>query len=158
MLEDMFTRFLKTFTTYLKTCLYHVWKYVYTMFETCLHDIWRHIQGVPKRMRLFFCLIFRQPMIGFSNRFFLLKTEIYTHIKGGREIHKTKCGSETDQFIFVLSHTGLKTAKFGPSSANLPKTGSDSSQVASTGPSNPNWLNRYYKYYSLDHFQNMWAV
>ena len=59
-------------------------------------------------------------------------------IKGGREIRETKCGSETDQFRFVLSHAGLKTAKFVPSSANWPKTGPDSSQVAPTGPSNPN--------------------
>ena len=38
------------------------------------------LQGVPKRIRLGFCLISRQPMIGFSNRFFLLKTEIHTVI------------------------------------------------------------------------------
>ena len=36
------------------------------------------IQGVPIKMRLGFCLISRQPNIGFSNRFFLLKTEIHT--------------------------------------------------------------------------------
>ena len=47
----------------------------------------------------------------------------------GRDIHKTKCGSETDQFIFVLSHSGLKTAKFAPSSADWPKTGPRSFQV-----------------------------
>ena len=38
------------------------------------------IQGVPKKMRLGFCLISQQPSIGFSNRFFLLKTEIHTQI------------------------------------------------------------------------------
>ena len=38
------------------------------------------LQGVPKKIRLGFCLISRQPMIGFSNRFFLLKTEIHTVI------------------------------------------------------------------------------
>ena len=49
-------------------------------------------------------------------------------------MHKTKCGSETDQFIFILSHSGLKTAKFAPSSANWPKTGPGSTQVAPSGP------------------------
>ena len=36
------------------------------------------LQGVPKKIRLGFCLISRQPSTGFSNRFFLLKTEIHT--------------------------------------------------------------------------------
>ena len=36
------------------------------------------IQGVPTKNRLGFCLIFQQPNIGFSNRFFLLKTKIHT--------------------------------------------------------------------------------
>ena len=71
---------------------------------------------------------------------------------------ETKCGSETDQFIFVLSHTGLKTTKFSPSSTNWPQMGPDSSQVAPTGPSDPNWLNRFYNCYSLDHFQNLWEL
>ena len=78
---------------------------------------------------------------------FPLKTEIHTHIfnnkhfcaiLGGPDIYKTKCGSETDQFILILSHSGLKTAKFWPSSANWPKTGPDSFQVAPSGPSNSN--------------------
>ena len=38
------------------------------------------IQGVPKRIRLCFCLISQQPSIGFLNRFFPLKTEIRTQI------------------------------------------------------------------------------
>ena len=38
------------------------------------------IQGVPKKMRLGFSLISQQPSIGFSNCFFLLKTEIHTQI------------------------------------------------------------------------------
>ena len=38
------------------------------------------VQGVPKIIRLGFCLISRQPSIGFLNRFFLLKTEIHTQI------------------------------------------------------------------------------
>ena len=37
-----------------------------------------NLQGVPKKMRLLFCLISRQPNIRFSNCFFLLKTEIHT--------------------------------------------------------------------------------
>ena len=57
---------------------------------------------------------------------------------GGWDIHKTKFGSETDQFIFVLSFSGLKTAKFAPGSTNCQKTDPDSSQVGPTGPSNPN--------------------
>ena len=59
-------------------------------------------------------------------------------ILAGQDIYKTKCGFETDQFIFVLSHSGLKTAKFVPSSANWPKTGPDSSKVAPSGPNNQN--------------------
>ena len=46
--------------------------------------------------------------------------------------------TKTDQFIFILSHSGLKTTKFAQSSANWPKMGPDSSQVAPSGPSNPN--------------------
>ena len=38
------------------------------------------LQGVPKKIRLGFCLISRQPGLGFSNCFFLLKTEIHTQI------------------------------------------------------------------------------
>jgi len=75
--------------------------------------------------------------------FFPLTIEIHIQILNakpleGRDIYQTKCLSETDQFIFVLSHNGLKTTKFVPSSANWPKTGPDSSQVAPSGPSNPN--------------------
>ena len=88
-----------------------------------------HIQSVQKKRRIRFCLISQQPNIGFSNNFFLLKTEIHTLIQnyfftifGDRDIYKTKCGSETDQFIFILSHSGLKSSKFAPSP--------DSSQVA----------------------------
>ena len=38
------------------------------------------IQGVSKQIRLRFCLISRQPNIGFSNRFPPLKTVIHTQI------------------------------------------------------------------------------
>ena len=50
--------------------------------------------------------------------YFLLKTVIITQILNtksflcdirGRDIYKTKCSAETDQFIFVLSHSGLNT-------------------------------------------------
>ena len=107
------------------------------------------IQGVPKKIRLNFCLIFQQPSIEFFNLFLSWKLRsirkfwIQNHfsaISGGRNIYKTKSGSETDQFIFVLSHSGLKTAKFAPSSANWPKVDTNNSQVA--GHSNPNWLSR----------------
>ena len=73
-------------------------------------------------------------------------------------VYKTNFFSETDQFIFVLSHSGLKTAKFAPSSKNWPKAGPDSSQVAPSGPSNPIWLNRCYNCFYLDHFQNIWDL
>ena len=36
--------------------------------------------GCPKKMRLLFCLISRQPNIGFSNHFLLLKIEIHSYI------------------------------------------------------------------------------
>ena len=38
------------------------------------------LQGVPKRIRLGFCLISQQPCIGFSNCFYFLKTEIHKQI------------------------------------------------------------------------------
>ena len=68
---------------------------------------------------------------------FNLVSQIFA-ILASRDIYKIECGSETDQFIFVLSHSGLKTTKFAPSSANWPKTGPDRSQVSPSGPSNPN--------------------
>ena len=39
-----------------------------------------YIQGVPKRIRLGFCLVSQQPSIGFSNSFFHLKADIHTEI------------------------------------------------------------------------------
>ena len=48
-----------------------------SQFIVCILN---YLQGVPKKMRLGFCLISRQPNIGFSNRFFLLETEIHTPI------------------------------------------------------------------------------
>ena len=96
-------------------------------------------------------LISWQPSIRFSYLFFILKTEIHTKILNtnpflcdirGWDIYKSKCFSETDQFIFILSHSGLKTAEFMPSSTNWPKMGPDSSQVAPSRPSSPKWLNR----------------
>ena len=57
----------------------------------------------------------------------------------------------------MLSHSGLKTTKFVPSSANCSKMGPDSSQVASSGPSYPNWLNRCYHCFYLHRFQNSWS-
>ena len=67
--------------------------------------LWNEIQGVPKKIRQGFCLISRQPSIGFSNRFFLLKTDIHTQILNtnhfcailaGRDIYKTKWDSPLD--------------------------------------------------------------
>ena len=43
-------------------------------------DLKCDIQGVPKKIRLGFCLISRQLVIRFLNCFFLLKTEIHTQI------------------------------------------------------------------------------
>ena len=76
-------------------------------------------------------------------------------ILGSRDIYKTKCSSETGQFKSTLCHSGLKTTKFAPSSADWPKTGPSSFQVASSGPINPNWLNGWYNCFYFDHFQNM---
>ena len=59
-------------------------KMFFTLVEDKMSKYWDpslpNIQGVPKRMRLGFCIISWQPMIGFSNCFLLLKTEIHTHI------------------------------------------------------------------------------
>ena len=52
------------------------WTLVLTSSHHDLQSI--YLQGVPKKMRLGFCLISQQPNIRFSNRFFLLKTEIHT--------------------------------------------------------------------------------
>ena len=57
----------------------------------------------------------------------------------------------------MLSHSGLKTAKFVPSSPNWPKMGPGSSQVAPSGPDNPNWLNRSYNCFYLDRFKICWS-
>ena len=77
------------------------------------------IQGVSKKGLIFCCLIFRQQCIGFLDCFFPLRTEIHTQILNAKpilcqNIYKTKCGSETYQFILILSHSCLKTAKFAP--------------------------------------------
>ena len=78
------------------------------------------LQGVPKRSRLGFCLISQQPSIVFSNHFFFWKLRslrkfwIQNHfwaILGGQGIYKTKWGSETEKFIFILSQSGLKTGE-----------------------------------------------
>ena len=51
----------------------------WTWHEQVMNKSWK-IQGVPKKMRLGFCLISQQPSAGFSNSFLLLKTEIHTQI------------------------------------------------------------------------------
>ena len=54
----------------------------YNLFISLCIYVWLRyqvtLQGVPKKMRLSFCLISRQPSIRFSNCFFLLKTVIHT--------------------------------------------------------------------------------
>ena len=103
-------------------------------------------EGCPKKMRQGFCLLSqtRQPSIRFSNSFFLLKLRsihklLENHFSGslgGGDIYNTKYGSVIDQFI--LSHSGLITSKFAPSSTNWPRTEPNSSQVEPSGPSNTN--------------------
>ena len=72
---------------------------------------------LKKNVPVFILQIFRKPSIGFSNCFFLLETEIHTQILNtkpflcnirGPRFYKTKCGSETDQFIIILPHSDLK--------------------------------------------------
>ena len=96
-----------------------------------------------KKVRMFVFLISPKPINRFLTRFSLLKTEIHMQILNtepfqDRDISKTKCGCETDQFIFIVSHSGLNNPKFAPSSANWPQTGPDSSQAAPSPPYIPN--------------------
>ena len=58
----------------------------------------------------------------------------------------------------MWSYSGLKSAKFAPSSINWPKRGPESSQVAPSGPSSQKWLNRCYNCSYLDRFQKMWEL
>ena len=78
-----------------------------------------------------FCKYIRNQVSDFQSVFFswklrsICKLWIQKHfcaILGGQDIYETKCGSETDQFIFTLSHSGLKTGKCVQTSANWPKT------------------------------------
>ena len=73
---------------------------VFLHFKLFLPQV--YIQGVPKRIRLGFCLLSRQPGVTFLNCCFLLKTEIHTQILnpnhffailGGRDICETKWDS-----------------------------------------------------------------
>ena len=66
--------------------------------------------------------------------------------------------SKTYQFIIILCHSGLKTAKFAQSSTNWAKTSPDSSQVAPSGHSNPNWLNRCQNCFYLECFLFFWST
>ena len=139
---------------------------IYPWYTGYIPGIYLVYIGCPKKMIPCFCLISQQPNIGLSNRFFSWKL-IFTHrfwiqnhfsvILGGRDINKTKFSSETDELMFILSHShsGLKSAKFAPSFANWPKRGPDSSQVAPSGPGSPKWLTRCYNCVYLDCFQKM---
>ena len=83
---------------------------------------------------------------------------ISVRYQGGQDIYKTNWVSKTDKFIFILSHSGLKTMNFVQSSANWPKIDPDSPQVVISGPSHPNRLNRCYNCFYLDCLQNMWEL
>ena len=66
---------------YLRCLALGVTSYIYewaTISRVYIPGIFQ-IQGVPKKIRLHFCLISWQPIAGFSNCIFLLKTEIHTH-------------------------------------------------------------------------------
>ena len=91
-----------------------------------------YVQGVSKKMvQCLFCKYLRNQVSDFQSVFFswklrsICKFWIQSHfcaILGGQDIYETECGSETDQFIFMLSHSGLKTWKCVQSSAKGPKT------------------------------------
>ena len=74
------------------------WSHIICMNTSPLYEL-PFCTGCPKKMRLRFCLISRQPNIGFSNSFFSWKLRsipkfwIQNHfyaILGGRGIYKTK--------------------------------------------------------------------
>ena len=78
---------------------------------------------------------------------FSLKTEVHLQILStkpflcdirGRDICKTKYGSEKNQFKIILSHRGFKAKNLRQAPANWPKMGLGSSKVAPSGPSNRN--------------------
>ena len=87
-------------------------------------------QGYFKNISMKFCFVIlllhgsHRSYPSRSRTCFLLKTEIhikfwikkhFCEILGGQDINKTKFGSEINQFIFMLSHRGLKTSKFSQS-------------------------------------------
>ena len=133
----------------------------WSLYVTSMRWKSKESKGCPKKMKLGFCLISRQPNIRFSNSFFSWKLR-YIHkfwiqnhfceILGDQDIYKTKYGSKTDHCIFMLSHIGLKTSKFAQKSANWPKTGPVSPQVAPSGLSNTNWLHRCQNCFYLHSF------
>ena len=150
----------KTVTVFCHKLVNQSWLFLYYLFYACQQsdsgaclEIYSNhfsvkLPGVLKKnIALYISQISQQPSIGLSNLCSPLKTEIHMQILNtnpflchirDQDIYKTKCGSETDKFIFILSHSGLKIANFVPSSANWHKMDPDSSQVVISGPSNPN--------------------
>ena len=88
--------------------------------------------GRPKKNYYFtFCLIFQEPNNKITNRFFLLKTEIHTHILNtkpflydsrGLRCLRYKMGFLTHKFINKMTHNGPNSLKVTSSCPDQPLT------------------------------------
>ena len=91
--------------------------------------------GRPKKNYYFtFCLIFQEPNNKITNRFFLLKTEIHTHILNtkpflydsrGLRCLRYKMGFLTHKFINKMTHNGPDSLKVTSSCPDQPLTDTD---------------------------------
>ena len=91
--------------------------------------------GRPKKNYYFtFCLIFQEPNNKITNSFFLLKTEIHTHILNtkpflydtrGLRCLRYKMGFLTHKFINKMTHNGPDSLKVTSSCPDQPLTDTD---------------------------------
>ena len=91
--------------------------------------------GCPKKNYHFtFCLIFQEPNNKITNSFFLLKTEIHTHILNtkpflydsrGLRCLRYKMGFLTHKFINKMTHDGPDSLKVTSSCPDQPLTDTD---------------------------------
>ena len=97
--------------------------------------------------------------------FFLLKTEINTQILNTKPFMCDIRGPRYSQYKIWFSNRSINfhSVSYWPQNRKIcvklqqmVQDSSDSSQVAPSTPSNPNWLNKYYNCFYLNHFQNVW--
>ena len=141
----------KTFLVFWSKPWTNIW-FLCCMLQGCL-------KKTPEFSSVTKIVVTCKPCDGFTICFFswelrsMRKFWIQNHfcaILEGRDIYKY--GSETDQFIFIVTHTELKHPLLGPIYPNLPKTIFDISHCALSDPSIPNSLNCYQTVFYFDPF------